>query len=1390
MEPAHRVEEEAGVHDLTESDAGSNSRFRIRVIVGSALLVGLAFVQSPGLLVADTKFDLVLDPGDFLARAAHLWDAEGAFGQLQNQAYGYIWPMGPFFWLGDMLGAPGWVIQRSWLALVLVAAFAGAVFVVRALGVRSDFACLVAGAAYALSPRMLTTSGPISIEAWPSALAPWVLLPLIVGSRRGSARRAAALSALAVAMVGGVNAVATFAVIPLGVVWVLTRTPGPRRRTLLVWWPTFVFMVTVWWVVPLLIMGSYSPPFLDFIESSAITTFPTTVFDTLRGTSAWIPYVEGSWRAGNDLITIYFLPLNSGLLLVLGLAGLATRKNPERTFLAIGLAVGLLAVTFGHTGAVEGWFAESFAAALDGALAPFRNVHKFDPIVRLPLVVGLAWSVQRLLSEARTLATSSAQRRASQAATVGGGVIATLVAFAVAAAALPALQGRLTPANGMLAVPDYWGETSAWLEDRSELGLALLVPGSGFADYVWGSPRDEPLQALAESRWAVRNAVPLAPAGNIRMLDAIETRFLQGNGSAGLVAALRRAGIRYLIVRNDLQRSGDVVDPVAVHQTLRGLPGVARVATFGPLVGGEAHLAVGDQRIVVNGGWQSTYPAIEVFQVPSPVDMGRWGDTMPLVVGGPEDLLDLADDGLLPDSPAMLAADLDADEFPLGPVIVTDGLLARERFFGRMHDSASAVLTPGDVPRTGNPTRDYRLEDTDRWSTTAGLRGAAAVSASSSMSDANTIGGARTDQLPYAALDGLDGTEWVSGTAGSGRPWWRVTLATPRVLTSIQVVGGMSAAARQQLRVRTQNGVTKPIAVGPGERRSVAVAQGMTGWVEVQAASQTAARLALAEVDLAGMKVQRPLVLPGLPEDWPAPQALMFRALGDARTGCLSVDGSVRCVEDRDREGEEQGGFVREFNLPGAAAYTPMLTVRAGEGPAVERLLQSGELVEISATTRATRDLRSGAISAIDGDPGTTWTAERDDLGPSLTVRWLGPRQVSGLNVVLEEGAAARRPTEVLLVWPGGRRHVSLDEDGDARFARFSTSQLTVQVTEAEPTSGIGFDGARQRFGVGVSELRIRGLDFLPRAPSAVPSELACGSGPTVWVDREPHRSRLTTSPAAMLRGELLIAEFCDPGDWSLAAGPHEIEVVDSSGFVADRLTLLGQPGTLGPVAAAGVTAPDPVTRRVSGPATGALVTDGAVVALPENANPGWGARAAEESWGPVTIDGWQQGYAGRPAGLVARFTPDRAYRWSLGIGLVLLATSAVAILGLPRRRWPGVGDRELGARRLPAGVGLLGVLALGGMLASWWGVVVCSVAAGVVLWTSRRAPDAVEWLAGAGPFMAAVAYAIYPWGSGAWAGELRWPQLVSLASISACLMIAVVATREQTDEVDRPASR
>ena len=84
---------------------------RLRVTTAVVALVALAFSQAPGKLIGDTKSDLVLDPGAFLRRAVEAWNPQQGFGVLANQSYGYLWPMGPFFWLGHELGVPGWAVQ-------------------------------------------------------------------------------------------------------------------------------------------------------------------------------------------------------------------------------------------------------------------------------------------------------------------------------------------------------------------------------------------------------------------------------------------------------------------------------------------------------------------------------------------------------------------------------------------------------------------------------------------------------------------------------------------------------------------------------------------------------------------------------------------------------------------------------------------------------------------------------------------------------------------------------------------------------------------------------------------------------------------------------------------------------------------------------------------------------------------------------------------------------------------------------------------------------------------------------------------------------------------------------------------------------------------------------
>ena len=357
----------------------------------------LCCLQSPGRIAPDTKLDLTADPVGFLARATHLWSAQSFGGQVQNQAYGYLFPQGPFFALFHVLGVPGWFTQRLWWALVLTVAFTGLVRLARALRVGTHRSRVVAGVLFALAPRMLADLGTISSEAWPVALAPWLMLPVVLALRgQMTPRRAGAGAALALALIGAVNAVATAAACAPAVLWWLLHRPNRTWARLAAWWLPLSAAVCVWWAVPLVLLGRVAPPFLDYIESASVTTRWASPAEVLRGASAWVPFVSPDQPAGALTATLAVFVLASALLAAAGLYGLLLRGMPARGRLLVIAAIGLVAMSAAWVGPGHGALAEPLRAFLDGPGAPLRNVHKAEPLLRLPLALGLAHLLARL----------------------------------------------------------------------------------------------------------------------------------------------------------------------------------------------------------------------------------------------------------------------------------------------------------------------------------------------------------------------------------------------------------------------------------------------------------------------------------------------------------------------------------------------------------------------------------------------------------------------------------------------------------------------------------------------------------------------------------------------------------------------------------------------------------------------------------------------------------------------------------------------------------------------------------------------------------------------------------------------------------------------------------
>ncbi len=1329
MESRDRVEEEVTAAPSTDGSDAPPSLDRLRLAAWSLVLTAVAFVQAPGRTVTDTKLDLTVDPWGFMGRALDLWDPLGAFGQVQNQAYGYLFPMGPFFALLDGVQVPDWVVQRLWWALVLVVAFLGVVKLCSVLDIGVGWTRIAAGLAFALSPRLMTVLGPASIEVWPSALAPWVLVPLVIGLQRRDPRRMAALSALAVACVGGVNAAATFAVVPLGAVLLLLAAPGDRRRSLMLWWPGFVALGTLWWLFPLVLLGRFSPPFLDYIESAETTTFAATALDALRGTSNWVAYIDPDSVAGRQLLSDPVVVANGVVVLGLGVLGIAWSRGAMRSFLLTGLLLGLLMVTAGHVGASSGWGAQTIRDLLDGPLAPLRNTHKFDVVIRLPLVLGFCIAL-----------TALTRRRAAEGVIdVPRAGAVTLAIAALIGATSPAWNASIANRGSFESVPDYWAQTSTWLAEEGK-GRALLTPATPFGDYLWGKTADEPLQPLASSPWGVRNLIPLAPGGNIEYLDALSSRFSTGRGSTALTAAMRRGGIGTIVVRHDIDRTQNVVSPELVRSTLATSPGVRLVASFGPQVGGGPTLENDEGTAVfIDSGWQSPRPAVEVFELDGAVPdrSSQSEDLTPVMIGDPESQIAL-DELLGSDQRSVVMAKDAQRSVSYGSAILTDGARRQEAGFGSVDRNRSGSLTTSEPWATDRPVHRYDEAALQGWTTTPQLRGAVAMSSSSSRSQIGSLPRVDQSAQTWAAFDGDPTTVWRPDLADdAARPWVSLDLGRDRLVGTLSIDLGHPVGETRVISVLTEQG-PRTVRVPGGSPVEVNV--GRVSEIRVSGRSTISSPLSIRDITASRVEVSRPLVLPKMPPAWGAPQTILLHSGPGFTDGCLTLDEVLRCSPTELRRGDGGRDLDREVQLSDGGSYELAVRSVAGGGPALDRLVQQGRFVTVSASSQETAAANGSPLRVLDGNDQTAWIASEDDLQPTLTVSFLRDQRMSRIDLQTDDQIAASTPERVRLEFSDGTVRTAPVRDGVVEFRPVRADQVDITVVESSRRTSVDFKGVLRALPVGISEVNIDGVEGLRLTPSGLPQEFACGTGPTVTVGGQTVRTALEASPRDLLDGRPVSSTVCGRGqtdlEVELGSGVTRIRATGTDAVRADSLVLQA-------------------TDEISSPPG-----DGVLEVRTHNTNDGWVATRDGASLESVVVNGWQQAWVdpspeqGAPK---TSFAPSGEYVAALLVGMLLLL-ALVLRCALPdhaqRSALPPTGDRS---RRL--GLGVAGVGLVGLLVAGLPGLAGCLL--GVLAATqSRRATAAV--LAAASIVAAGLFFVILPWGSPAgWAGTWWGPQVL-----------------------------
>ncbi|MGB8391964.1 alpha-(1-_3)-arabinofuranosyltransferase, partial [Mycobacterium sp.] len=1229
------------------------------LLVG-AIALALTFAQSPGQVSPDTKLDLTVNPLRFLARATNLWNSDLPFGQAQNQAYGYLFPHGTFFLIGHLLGLPGWMTQRLWWALLLTIGFWGLLRVAEALGIGSPTSRMIGAVAYALSPRVLTTVGSISSETLPMMLAPWVLLPTILALRATtdrSVRTLAAQAGLAVALMGAVNAIATLAGCLPAVIWWACHRPNRLWWRYTGWSLVALFLAMLWWVVALGMLRAISPPFLDFIESSGVTTQWSSLVEMLRGTDSWTPFVAPTATAGAPLVTGSAAILGTCLVAAAGLAGLAGAGMPARGRLVTMLLIGVVLMAAGYRGGLGSPLAHQVQAFLDAGGAPLRNVHKLGSVIRIPVVLGIAQVLGRvpLPGSAPTSVWVRAFARPERDKRVA---VAVVILTALLVSTALAWTGRLTPPGTFRAIPRYWHEAADWLSEhnvRSEAGgldpgRVLVVPGTPFATQVWGTSHDEPLQVLGNSPWGVRDSIPLTPPQTIRALDSVQRLFAAGRPSAGLADTLARQGISYVVLRNDLDpETSRSARPILVHRAIEGSPRLPKVAQFGAPVGSGTLAG-----FVADGGLRPRYPAVEIYRVidrvgSQTVDPGAPYfadlDRLARVDGGPEVLLRLDERrrllGQPPLGPVLMTADAQGAGLPTPVVTVTDTPVARETDYGRVDQHSSAIRAAGDARHTYNRVPDYPVPGADP---VYGAWSGGRISVSSSSSDSTAMPDVAPATSPAAVVDGDPATAWVSNSlqAAVGQ-WLQVDFDHPVTNAVITLTPSATAVGAQVRRIliETATGSTTLRFDEAGKPLTAALPYGETPWVRLTASGTDDGSpgvqfgitdLSITQYDASGfahpVDLRHTVLVPGPPPG----SAIAGWDLGSellGRPGCAPAPDSVRCAPSMALAPEEPVNFSRTLTVPAPVSVTPMVWVRPRQSPKL------ADLIAEPNTTRARGDsdlidILGSAYAATDGDPATAWTAPQrvvqHKTPPTLTLSLPQPTEVAGLRLLVSRSALPARPAMVAVNLGDGPQVRELKPDGPQAQGvdRPQTLSLKPRVTDTVSVSlldwedvidrnALGFDQLKPP---GLAEVTVLGADGNPIAPADATRNRSreitvdCDHGPVIAVAGRFVHTSIRTTAGALLDSEPVAALACEREPIALPAGQQELLISPGAAFFVDGAQLSTAAAAEIPGAASVLPTPawrtwGPDRREVQAPASAAP----RVLVIPESINPGWVAR-------------------------------------------------------------------------------------------------------------------------------------------------------------------------------------
>ncbi|MEO7556448.1 MAG: alpha-(1-_3)-arabinofuranosyltransferase family protein [Acidimicrobiales bacterium] len=1286
-------------------------------------------LTEPGVVVADTKTYLYLDPSRLLSRAWSMWDPSVGMGTVPHQNIGYLWPMGPWYWVFDKLGAPDWVAQRLWLGTIIALAAYGVVWMLRTLGWRGPEPW-AAALLYALTPYLLTVAARLSVLLLPFAALPW-MIGLVVRALRDGGWRWPAVFALVVTTAGSVNLTALVLAGVGPVLWmvyaVLTHEVTLRRAAAAVGRiGVLTVPVCAWWLAGLWVQGGWGINVLRFTETAKVVAQTSTANEVLRGLGYWFFYGGdrlGPWiEPGVDYTQRLGLIALSYAIPIAALVAMSLARWRHRAFFASLIAVGTLLAVGAHPWDDPTLFGRGAQAFLksDKGLA-LRSLPRAIPLVALGLAVALGAGAVALA------------RRAPRARWA-----AVIALMAVAVANLPTLWLRQTvPANLQRPeeVPAYWTEAAAALDAGDHSTRVLEIPGADFASYRWGNTVDPITPGLMDRPYVARELIPYGTPASSDLLIALDHRLQEGildPGALAVMARLMNAGD--VVVRSDLQYERfNTPRPRNLYHEVASDPGLGPPTPFGPP---SPNVAVAgatlDDELLLQTPptWPDPAP-VSVFPVDGAQPILRAVDAgAPVVVAGDgEGLVDAAGAGLIDGTElirysATAAGDPDALQLAVGTdaaLLVTDSNRKRGRRWTTVRHNTGATEEAGTTPLvtdlTDNQLPVFPAGD-DSTMTVAEHRGGVHAQATSYGNPITFT----PEERAANAVDGDPATAWRTAAFGDAvgqrlelrfdqpRATDHLTLVQPqtgeinRTISSVRMRfdDGPAVIADLDDTSSSPGGETLSFSARTFSKLSIEIT-GDTGGTRPRYDGLTSEGFAEVRVGDDAPVLDEVIRVPTDLLDTLGPDSARRPLTFLLTRQRITASDPTRADEERSLARSFQVPTARDFTLSGLARLSPL-----ADDATLDRLLgvtpADGSLVATS-SLRLPGDRGSRASATIDGDPATAWIGRfGNQQGQWLAYHSAEPVTADHLSLTVLADGLHSVPTELALTVdgvPAGTVTVPpiADQSGQgstgtvtvALPAPLSGSDWKLTVAAVRDVQTISWSsGEPVTMPVGIAEVGLGGL-ALPAPTGLVDS--GCRDD-LVTVDGLPVEVDISGSVADALAGLPLPLRPCgasvstSPGEHVLRTRPGA-----TTGLDIDQLSLRSAAdgglsaalGTLADEARSGSAHPDNAVQpivRVSNDApdafdafvVGARVGQPFWLVLGQSASSGWTASVDGKDLGePTLVNGYANGWLINPTTQAMRvhvgFAPQKVVNRALAVSAV--AALVCLALALSRRGRP-----------------------------------------------------------------------------------------------------------------------